>query len=112
MKISKEENYWILEDEKNNAKDFAEFLSDQGYQQISNQNLVIDLLKYQDLSLEELLEFLALSNKHRAEKHSFVIVNKAISVDQAPEELLVVPTLGEAGDLIQMEEIERDLGAF
>jgi hypothetical protein len=27
-----------------------------------------------------------------------------------PEELLVVPTLTEAEDIIQMEEIERDLG--
>jgi len=60
--------------------------------------------------LEELLHFLKLSNYHRATKHSFVIVNDAIDIDDVPMEMIVVPTILEAGDIVEMEEIERDLG--
>ena len=73
-------------------------------------NVVIDILKYGDLRLDDLLNFLELSNEHRKGKRSFVIANDAINIDKVPEELLVVPTLQEAEDIIQMEEIERDLG--
>jgi len=31
-------------------------------------------------------------------------------MDEIPYEMIVVPTLQEAGDIIEMEEIERDLG--
>ncbi|HAT63224.1 MAG TPA: ribonuclease Z, partial [Flavobacteriaceae bacterium] len=40
----------------------------------------------------------------------FVIVNNAINPDDIPDEMIVVPTLQEAADIIEMEEIERDLG--
>ena len=52
------------------------------------------------------------TNQHRAHQHSFVIVNDTINIDQVPEELMVVPTLLEAGDVIQMDEIQRDLGGL
>ena len=72
--------------------------------------LVIDLLKYEKLSLEDLLLFLPVSNEQRAANKSFVIVNKAVHIDRVPEEIMVVPTLGEAKDVIELEEIQRDLG--
>ena len=31
-------------------------------------------------------------------------------LDQMPDEIVVVPTLHEAYDIIEMEDIERDLG--
>ena len=37
-------------------------------------------------------------------------VNDAIEVDEVPFEMIVVPTIQEAGDIVEMEEIERDLG--
>ena len=33
-----------------------------------------------------------------------------VDADEVPEEIIVVPTLQEARDIIEMEEIERDLG--
>lgn len=109
MKIIEKVAYKILEDEKDDVKDFASFL-EYKYDQFKDDNVVVDILKYGDLSLEELLSFLDLSNKHRMKKKSFVIANDAINIDDVPEELVVVPTLAEAEDIIQMEEIERDLG--
>jgi len=39
-----------------------------------------------------------------------VIVNNAVDIDEVPSEMTVVPTLQEAFDIVEMEEIERDLG--
>lgn len=41
---------------------------------------------------------------------SFVLVSNAVTIDELPEEIIVVPSLKEAEDLIQMDEIQRDLG--
>lgn len=109
MKEIEKKSYKILWDEKDDVKSFAAYL-EKNYNRFKKDNLVIDILKYGELSLEELLSFLDLSNQHRKNKHSFVIVNDAINIDRVPEELVVVPSLLEAEDMIQMEEIERELG--
>lgn len=110
MKIDNHPNYVVLEDEKNDISDFASFIESQIPSKYKGQNVVLNLLKYESLELSELLLFLKVSNFHRKTKHSFVIVNDAISVDDVPYEMIVVPTVNEAGDIIEMEEIERDLG--
>ncbi len=108
--ISKENNkYLLLKDEQDDIKDFAAFL-DRIYDQFKGKNLIIDLLAYDKASLMDLISFLGLSNRHRVAKQSFVMVNTALSRDEIPDELLIVPTIHEAEDLIDMEEIERDLG--
>ena len=108
--ISKENNkYLLLKDEQDDIKDFAAFL-DRIYDQFKGKNLIIDLLAYDKVSLMDLISFLGLSNRHRVTKQSFVMVNTALSRDEIPDELLIVPTIHEAEDLIDMEEIERDLG--
>lgn len=112
MKVTKKENYIIVEDDKNDVLGFSNYLENHAYDQIKDENVVVDILKYGELSLEELISFLQLSNQHRAHQHSFVIVNDTINIDQVPEELMVVPTLLEAGDVIQMDEIQRDLGGL
>lgn len=45
-----------------------------------------------------------------AENYSRVLVTPTDFFSLFPEECIVVPTLGEAQDLIEMERIERDLG--
>ncbi len=110
MKISVKDSYTILADERDDVQNFAEYLEKIVPMKYETQNLVIDLLKYNSLKLPELLAFLKLSTYHRSTKHSFVIVNDGIDVDEVPFEMVVVPTLVEAGDIVEMEEIERDLG--
>lgn len=110
MKIRATETFVILEDERDDIKDFAGYLEYIVPARFNEQNVIINLLPYNKLSLEQLLLFLKVSTVHRAKKRSFVIVNKAIDPDVIPAEILVVPTLQEAEDVIQLEEIERDLG--
>jgi hypothetical protein len=110
MKITNSDNFVVLEDEKNDLKKFAEFLKHQIKKKFRGQNVVINLSKNIDLSLGQLLLFLAVSNLHRATNNSFVILNNAINPDDIPPEIIVVPTLIEAQDIIEMEGIERNLG--
>ena len=110
MKIDVQDTYTILADDRGAFVDFVPFIGQQIPNHFADTNIVLDLLKYTHIELEELLLLLPISNKHRASKHSFVIVNDAANPDDIPMELVVVPTLQEAADIIEMEEIERDLG--
>ncbi|HET8753191.1 MAG TPA: ribonuclease Z [Salinimicrobium sp.] len=109
MKILDKDFYKIIKPKEVGVKEFLQELESKN-ENFRQENLVIDLLKFKELSVNDLLLFLPLSNQHRSNKRSFVIVNDALNIDEVPEEMLVVPTLLEAEDIIQMEEIERDLG--
>ena len=110
MKITKQDTFWVLEDEKDDVKDFASYLTNCIPKNYAKHHLVINLLKYNQLNLDELILFLEVSNQHRSTNHSFIIVNDAISPDDLPDEMIVVPTLQEAEDVIGFEAIERELG--
>lgn len=110
MKIENHPNFVVLEDEKDDIIDFASFIESQIPSKYKGQNVVLNLLKYDKLDLKQLLLFLKVSTLHRKTKQSFVIVNDAIHIDEVPDEMVVVPTIQEGEDIIEMEEIERDLG--
>ena len=110
MKIENKDNYVILADEYNDINDFVSFLEYQIPAKFKGQNVVLNLLDYKALTLEQLIMFMKVNTIHRASKHSFVIVTNTVDPDEIPEELVVVPTLQEGEDIIEMEEIERDLG--
>jgi len=81
----------------------------QGYSKIKNDHIIVNLFFFSKLTADDVMEFLELSKDHRKMKKSFVIVTEKVSYDQVPEEICVVPTIQEARDIIEMEEIERDL---
>ncbi|MCH4823318.1 ribonuclease Z [Gramella lutea] len=108
MKTSKKENFLLILNEGDPITDFASELT-KHHSDFKEENVVIDL-KSQNVESDQLLAFLELSNIHRNENKSFVLVNDAVGIDELPEELIVVPTLQEAEDMIQMDEIQRDLG--
>jgi len=66
-------------------------------------NIIIDLTGLKDVNF--LKEINKLSNLSKKNKKSLVVVNSDLSNDQVN----VVPTLSEAFDMIELEEIERDL---
>ena len=109
MKITRKEKFVLLEDEKNELAGFANYLT-KNEKFFEKDNIIVDLSEFEDLELKELLMFLEFSNVHRLKKRSFVIVNKALAIDKVPDEIIVVPTLQEGEDIIDMEELERELG--
>lgn len=109
MKVIQKNNYKIIREEEGDITGLATKLSQQ-HVEVENDNVVVDLLNFSPVSTENLLSFLEFSNLHRRNKKSFVIAAKDISIDEIPEELMVVPTLKEAEDVVNMDDLERDLG--
>jgi hypothetical protein len=97
---------------KDTQGDFTGFLMKVTHQfkTFEKHNLIIDLLLHKELSIDRIKEFLQLSKQHKKTKKSFVIVVSNVDYNAIPAKLTVVPSLLEAQDIIEMEEIERDLG--
>ncbi|PQB04304.1 ribonuclease Z [Aureitalea marina] len=110
MKIDQTPKFTVLKDEKGYFPAFAAYLDKVIPIKFGDHHLVIDLLEFTELDLDQLLLLLKVSTYHRSTKHSLVIVSQSVDIDDIPAELVVVPSLQEAADIIEMEEIERDLG--
>ena len=73
-----------------------------------NQNLILDLLDF-EISEKQILELYHFFLKNTNNSTSFVVINKNILIDNLPEELNIVPTFQEATDLIDLEEMMRNI---
>ncbi|MFT3796712.1 ribonuclease Z [Flavobacterium sp.] len=79
------------------------------YKTFEKHNIIIDLLAYEALSVKDINALLPLSKTHRKAKKSFVVAAN-VDFNKVSDKLVLVPTILEAHDIIEMEEIERDLG--
>ncbi|MCB0445732.1 MAG: ribonuclease Z [Gelidibacter sp.] len=109
MIIDKHDNITIITQEKSTIIELVKKLQ-AIYPKFKNDNVIINLSSLNKVTLQNIIEFLEISNTHRRAKHSFVIVTDKANLDEMPDEILVVPTLKEAYDIIEMEDMERDLG--
>ena len=109
MIIDRDNNITIITQENATIKQLVMKINN-AYSKLKNDNIIVNLSSLGKLKLEEVLEFLQLSNQHRKSKHSFVLVSESFDFDEAPDEIIIVPTLQEAYDIVEMEEMERDLG--
>jgi hypothetical protein len=81
------------------------------YKSFSSHNIVVDLSLIKPVLSKHIKDFIDLAGHHKnLNNKSFVIVTGPISLKRLPEGLTVVPTLHEALDTVEIEEIERDLG--
>lgn len=109
MKVEDKGHTTILKDTQGDFKSFLDKVATE-YNSFKGKNIILDVTQDNNLTLNDVLGSLQLSNKHRKAKKSFVIVAKDFDYDDVPDEMVIVPTLQEAHDIIEMEEIERDLG--
>jgi hypothetical protein len=108
MIIAKDGNIAVVSQENSSFKAFMTNLKS-SYNRLENGHIIIDLSIFSMLTVEDVHEFLPLSNVHRAARKSFVLVTNVISYDDVPQEICLVPSITEAKDIIEMEDIERDL---
>ena len=109
MIFAREGNTTTILQENITLREFVKNLK-RAYPKLKKDHLIINLFSFAQLGTGELLEFLDLSNQHRGANKSFVLVTNKVNYDDIPDEICVVPTLQEARDIIEMEDIERDLG--
>ncbi|WP_343486723.1 ribonuclease Z [Allomuricauda sp. d1] len=108
MIFDKEGNTTIVFQEKTSLAMFLKNLEN-AYPKLRHDHIVINLFSFEKLTANDVLEFLEISRKHKAANKSFVLVTDKVSFDDVHDEISLAPTIQEAKDIIEMEEIERDL---
>lgn len=91
---------------------FLDFLGNfkMNYPEFLEKNVIVDLTKVTDLKNTDILLFFDTAKAHLEKNTSFVVINAHADPDQLPEEIVTAPTLLEAIDIIELDEISRDLG--
>lgn len=85
----------------NFKKNYPEFLT---------KNVIVDLTKIKNIINSEIMLFHETAKAHLKKNTSFVIIYAHNNPDLLPDEIITVPTLLEAVDIIELDEISRDLG--
>lgn len=110
MEVKTKGNTTIIKDTQGDVVLFSEKVTEQ-HNSYKNTNLVLDISEKKDATNKDVLLFGKLSTLHKKGKNSFVLVmNEDFDFNNATDKVMIVPTLQEAHDIIEMEEIERDLG--
>ena len=105
MKIVENDQYTLISVEESSFNKLKSLVLD-----VNSNHILIEL--HEDvLDIENKITFfLKTALDLNAKNKSFVIIKKGINFDDFPEILNIAPTLQEAKDILEMEEIERDLG--
>ncbi|GAA4056308.1 ribonuclease Z [Flavobacterium chungnamense] len=109
MKVDQKGHTTIVKDTQGDVNSFIEKVT-RDHNSFKSQNLILDITHDKNVTLKDIKLFSELSKTHKKGKKSFVIVADGIDFNAVPTKLIVVPSLQEAKDIIEMEEIERDLG--
>ena len=109
MQTDKKETFSLILPEENNFSLFLENFKNEK-NNFRKDNIVISFLNSFQPNVEEINSFIDIAVEKKENSTSFVLVIDNISIDDFPDELNIVPTITEAEDIIEMENIERELG--
>lgn len=110
MKIKEKGHTVIVRRNEGTLQEFVEKIENQ-YEQLKAFNLIIDLTHEDEVITEAyLLKFEVIAERQMEENKSFVLAVGGVDFNEFDEDLIVVPTIQEAHDIIEMDEIQRDLG--
>ncbi|MEE4000376.1 hypothetical protein V1T75_08495 [Tenacibaculum sp. FZY0031] len=109
MNIINKTDYTLITAEENTFSNFIESFENE-YLNLTGKNLIIVISEEFNASNKNILLFLKYAEQHQNNGTSFVVVSKDVTIDDFPETFNIVPTLVEAEDVIEMENIQRDLG--
>lgn len=109
MKVEQKGHTTVIKDTQGDLMSFIMKLTHE-YKTFEKHNIIVDVTLHKDLCVKDINGFLPLSKQHKKAKKSFVIVVENFDYNKASDRLIIVPTKLEAHDIIEMDEIERDLG--
>ena len=109
MKVDQKGHTTIIKDTQNDVASFVQKVTNE-YHAFQSQNLILDISNDKSFSIKDLVHFKDLAKNHKKAKKSLILVSDAVDFDKVPNYLNVVPSVLEAHDMIEMDEIERDLG--
>jgi hypothetical protein len=109
MKVEQKGHTTIIKDTVGQTAEFLMKVTHE-HNTFKNSNLILDLTHDKNLSLEDVKSFSELIKLHKKQNKSIVLVADSVNFNAVPKSIILVPTILEAHDIIEMEEIERDLG--
>ncbi|WGH76529.1 hypothetical protein P8625_05050 [Tenacibaculum tangerinum] len=109
MNVTEKSAYTLITSNEENFFDFVKNFRE-AYVNYKDKNLIIEISENFKVSNENILLFLEYAHKHQNNGISFVVVSRDVTIDDFPEDFNIVPTLVEAEDVVEMEDIQRDLG--
>ena len=81
------------------------------HKNFSFKNIILDLSPMKNVLSKHLKDFVKLAIYHKQfNNKSFIVVTGPIGLEHLPDGINVVPSINEAIDMIEIEDIERDLG--
>lgn len=109
MVITCEQEYILFASE---GDSFSKFVTDfeEKHKEYREKHLIIQVSDNLSVTEQDFFVFLKYAEEHQKNGTTFVVINSRIDVDKFPETFNVVPTLQEAKDVLEMENIQRDLG--
>ena len=109
MKVEQKGHTTTIRNTQGNTAEFYQKLHHE-YASFKSQNLIIDLSHDKAMTMDDIKLFNDLIKTHTEGKKSIVFVTNSVNFNKVPKNIILVPTILEAHDIIEMEEIERDLG--
>jgi hypothetical protein len=108
MKIEKKENYTLITPTEATLDTFLDVLNISAFEK---ENTILDFSTTFQLTVAQIDAFSEVSIAKKEKGTSFILIAKGIEIDDLEDEsLAVVPTITEAEDTLEMDDIERDLG--
>ena len=105
MKIVDSDDFILISVEKSSFNELESLLP-----KIQTNHLLIEFSEDITNLENNITFFLKTALDLKAKDKSFVIIKNDININDFPEILNIAPTLQEAIDILEMENIERDLG--
>ena len=109
MRLEIEENTRIIHNISHPIDEFVNLIENKlnSYLDLS---LILNIKYNTDLKINDLKLFNNIQKAFSKEKLSFVVVNDSLNLTNITSKIMVVPTLDEAHDIIQLDNIQRELG--
>lgn len=109
MKVEQKGHTTTIRNTQGSTAEFYQKLHHE-YNSFKSQNLIIDLSQDKELTMDDIKLFADLIKIHTKAKKSLVLVTNNVNFNAVPKSITLVPTILEAHDIIEIDEIERDLG--
>ena len=109
MIIEKKENYTLITTDENSFDAFFSNFTNE-INSFNKEHLFVQLSENLNTTSKNISLFLNIAEDAKTNGTTFVLIYSEADVDDFPEELNITPTLIEAEDILEMENIERELG--
>lgn len=110
MTIEEKDGYTLISQNKTTSFEYFIKKFIKQHKELEKTNLIVNLFENQTFENDFFSVLLNYSQLHEDTGTTFVVVCNNVDIDNFPESFNVVPTLTEAIDILEMENIQRELG--